>query len=558
MRNNNRISYEQDKKTASFNNTPFLLEAIKHGREKEVEMLLARGAEVNEEDKGKTRIVKPIPKFPQRGAPPITGSPLLIAIKYGHERIVEMLLNHGARVNQINTDDSKTNLEDRIKTPLLAAVEVGNERIVEILLNNSAEVNQAADNSQITPLITAAKYGNAKIAELLLRHGANVNQKVDGHTFMVRTGEINEVICMLVNSDKPVEHTPLLIAAKNNDKADLLIGTLLKYGALIREEDIILANKALVSALTKVKYLQEVARFLKTNPLNRENELATLNKEFQVDLLYPAPNKTYKIVDGKLQDGEKVFSLVDLCTSEFGAVTLKGMIFAHGLPYQVAKDFIKQVMRLEKDARIPDDLAQLHLDLSEVESILDKIKLFAVKDNSLKAKEFSRGEGDLAKLQTFSDRSTYYEALLEANKAANMSAEALRAQYPHPLDTSEIKEFFSTHRLEDLVEEIVRNLVINSHEISGLERSIAQGVLSAEMTTFFHEILCEYSKIKETMKPVYTTATAASSSDLSTPISEPEKQFFEEEGRPQNACEYVEGKQETQIPVTTETLTDEQ
>jgi len=52
---------------------------------------------------------------------------------HGYERIVELLLEHKAKVNHKNIDT----------TPLYAASVNGHHKIVELLIENKADVNEA-------------------------------------------------------------------------------------------------------------------------------------------------------------------------------------------------------------------------------------------------------------------------------------------------------------------------------------------------------------------------------------------------------------------------------
>ena len=57
-------------------------------------------------------------------------------------------------------------------TPLIAAAEKGHQKIVALLLTHGAEVKQATTDNGTTPLIVAVEKGYRKIVEMLLTHGA--------------------------------------------------------------------------------------------------------------------------------------------------------------------------------------------------------------------------------------------------------------------------------------------------------------------------------------------------------------------------------------------------
>ncbi|MBM4222936.1 MAG: hypothetical protein FJ161_03975, partial [Gammaproteobacteria bacterium] len=87
-----------------------------------------------------------------------------IAIENNHEACVQSLI------------DSKANLEKRTdrNTPLTSAVQHGNVRIVEMLLNGGARVD-ALDGNMHTALSFALENGQSNLAELLLNRNANPN-----------------------------------------------------------------------------------------------------------------------------------------------------------------------------------------------------------------------------------------------------------------------------------------------------------------------------------------------------------------------------------------------
>ncbi|MBW2173360.1 MAG: ankyrin repeat domain-containing protein, partial [Deltaproteobacteria bacterium] len=88
-------------------------------------------------------------------------TPLTRAVNVGFKDIVELLIAKGANVN------AKDNFD---WTPLHSAV-YGNKDIVELLITEGANVN-ARTRASRTPLWYAKNEGNAEIVELLRKHGA--------------------------------------------------------------------------------------------------------------------------------------------------------------------------------------------------------------------------------------------------------------------------------------------------------------------------------------------------------------------------------------------------
>jgi ankyrin repeat protein len=69
------------------------------------------------------------------------------------------------------------------ETPLYTAVSEGYVKIIKLLLDKGANVNEIGDNVNDFPLVRAAKQGDVEIIELLLAAGAKINQRNgDGYT----------------------------------------------------------------------------------------------------------------------------------------------------------------------------------------------------------------------------------------------------------------------------------------------------------------------------------------------------------------------------------------
>lgn len=91
-----------------------------------------------------------------------------MAATAGHQKVVEILLNHGA--------DIEAQSERTKDTPLSLACSGGRYEVVELLLNRGAN-KEHRNVSDYTPLSLAASGGYVNIIKLLLSHGAEINSR---------------------------------------------------------------------------------------------------------------------------------------------------------------------------------------------------------------------------------------------------------------------------------------------------------------------------------------------------------------------------------------------
>jgi ankyrin repeat protein len=129
-----------------------LLAAVGAGKLEFAEMLVSKGADVNEEDsEGNT--------------------PLLLTCRSGNFEMSEMLVSKGA---DVNAKDSEGN------SLLLLACRSGNFEMAEMLVVAGAGVS-AANKRRDTPLLAAVEVGKLELAKMLVSKGANVEAvRMDG------------------------------------------------------------------------------------------------------------------------------------------------------------------------------------------------------------------------------------------------------------------------------------------------------------------------------------------------------------------------------------------
>ena len=138
-----------------------LIEAVKRGLSKEVQLLLAQGADPNAREA--------VPYKPRvddnvsaKGPPPAI-TVLMLAAAQGDPEIVKLLLQKGAQVNGQGEAGF---------TPLIEAVRSNHPAIVMLLLKSGAKPNQRNENGN-TALVFAASEGQLEMIEALLKQGAD-------------------------------------------------------------------------------------------------------------------------------------------------------------------------------------------------------------------------------------------------------------------------------------------------------------------------------------------------------------------------------------------------
>ncbi len=117
------------------------------------------------------------------------GLPLVVALCRNHLRVAELLLDHGAKVNeQVRLLGHGANVNPRTvpqqESPLhvvLQEAEFKSEEdrvsILRLLLKRNADVNIQREIDHFTPLHLSSFRGLLEATRLFLDHGANVNQK---------------------------------------------------------------------------------------------------------------------------------------------------------------------------------------------------------------------------------------------------------------------------------------------------------------------------------------------------------------------------------------------
>jgi len=182
-----------------------LMRACRGGDQKEVEQLIAKGADVNatEDNHGTT--------------------PLFMAVASGSKEIVELLIAKGADVSAKANDGARL---------LHKAAAIGSKEIIELLLAKGADIN-AKDSSGNTPLHETADSYKRESAEFLIAKGADVNAKTKtGNTPLLLAAVFGrkDIVELLITKGADINApnedglTPLQAAIErgNNDVAEVL------------------------------------------------------------------------------------------------------------------------------------------------------------------------------------------------------------------------------------------------------------------------------------------------------------------------------------------------
>jgi ankyrin repeat protein len=166
---------------------------------------------------------------------------LFIAIQNEKIEVIRLLLKYGADPNEVVATG-----QWKGQTPLMVASYKGYPKIVELLLEKGAKVDTAmSEDSTLkfsigkTALMFAVQNGHPDVAEQLIKAGANVNatnKKGDTaliesmHSYFLEEGDLSLVNLLIenradLNKANKYGNTPLTVAAVNgySDKVELLL-----------------------------------------------------------------------------------------------------------------------------------------------------------------------------------------------------------------------------------------------------------------------------------------------------------------------------------------------
>lgn len=159
---------------------------------------------------------------------------LFYACEKGFKNIVNLLLSIKGHFSDVNE------IDNNLRSPIIVAVRYGHKEIVEILIKEGAKISQR-DKFDLTALDLALSYGHKDIVDTLINADVNFKGKdLNGNGFLISaTKSGNYELCKMlidkyainVNEKDMNGNTSLLIAVNNNKKE--IVELMLKNGAKV-------------------------------------------------------------------------------------------------------------------------------------------------------------------------------------------------------------------------------------------------------------------------------------------------------------------------------------
>src|SRR3989338_645174 len=142
-------------------------------------------------------------------------TPLFIACRNGHEKIVEALCNNGAAIDA----GTPNNI-----TPLIVSCQYGHASIVRFLVDNKADI-EAVTRAGTCALSMACENGHKDIVEFLIQKGARIDVlRKNGMSalFAADGGGFDEIVRMLLKQGADPNTSVPLIAAASGGHIDTI------------------------------------------------------------------------------------------------------------------------------------------------------------------------------------------------------------------------------------------------------------------------------------------------------------------------------------------------
>jgi ankyrin repeat protein len=146
------------------------------------------------------------------------GTALIIACYRHLNNIAKFLLNNGADVNFIDSDNL---------SPLLIAIYFNNTELCQLLINAGADINFCTCENE-TPILAAVREGNLKIVRMLINMGANLEARdKEGASALdiALSNKNSKIVRLLINSNQTLSLEGLSDKAKLN--MEEVLGTII-------------------------------------------------------------------------------------------------------------------------------------------------------------------------------------------------------------------------------------------------------------------------------------------------------------------------------------------
>ncbi|KAH8423978.1 ankyrin repeat domain-containing protein [Aspergillus melleus] len=201
-------------------------------------------------------------------------TPLSWAVNQGHRDMVELLVDHGARVN----------VKDRSRLTALHIAATGQHKdIMSVLLNQGARLESKTEHGD-TPLIRAIQANSREIIQLLLEHGARVDKLPipPGVTCLRRHSDpMNERVDELLGLQEQIFIARYQQASREVNMVMKVLRLSFRFPIILRMVIFYIKYVAL-DRWENMSVLQELA---KKNKMNELRQWAEVYREFFVQLV---------------------------------------------------------------------------------------------------------------------------------------------------------------------------------------------------------------------------------------------------------------------------------
>ncbi|RFU80617.1 natch and ankyrin domain [Trichoderma arundinaceum] len=201
-------------------------------------------------------------------------TPLSWAVHRGHRDMVELLLDHGARVNVKDRSDL---------TALHVAITGQHKDIVSVLIDRGAHLESKSEHGD-TPLIRAIQANSREIIQTLLEHGARVNKLPTPPgvaSLKGPTDPMDERVKELLGLQEPIFLARYKQASRNVDIVMKVLGLSFRFSIILRLMTLYLK----FIAFDRWEHMSVLQELVDENRTDELREWAEQYREFFVQLI---------------------------------------------------------------------------------------------------------------------------------------------------------------------------------------------------------------------------------------------------------------------------------